>query len=307
MVGGGGSRRDEASFAINNSNVFAALETLRKKKSDKDKASRSSSKVTSKTVLKDPEPAPVFWAPTPRNNKSWADVDDDDDDDYYVTAEPLQSAWAEAPQSKEQYSIVDEDTVSEEDLLDEDDEDIEEKHDHEMEVPVLPEPVAQKPAGTSMATKETERQLSKKERKKKELAELEALLADFAVKDNDQDESGGKKEELNGEVEKKDIVPGESKNAKKKKKKSTSKEAKEHVPSGPNAETSAEPVEEEDVTSSIDVKDRLKKMASVKKKKSSKEMDVAARAASQEAAARSAKLAAAKRKEKNHYHQQPLR
>lgn len=47
-----------------------------------------------------------------------------------------------------------------------------------------PEPVV-KPAVVPAATKETERQLSKKERKKKELAELEALLADFGVVQKD--------------------------------------------------------------------------------------------------------------------------
>ncbi|KAK4795665.1 hypothetical protein SAY86_027991 [Trapa natans] len=326
MMGGGGSRRDERSFAINNGNVFAALEILRKKKkSDKYKASRSSSKATTKTALKDLEVAPVFWAPAPLNNKSWADVDDDDDDDYYATAEPLQTAWAEPPQCKEQDSTFDEASAisilsllryidcmlfgaiyhclsphksrysSEEDILDEGDEDIEEdieeEHDHEIEVPILPEPVSQKPVCTYIATKETERQLSKKERKKKELAELEALLADFAVKDDDQDESVVKILA--------DFCHG-------KKDKSSSKEAKEDVLCGPKTKTTPEPAEEEDSTS-VHVKERLKKLASLKKKKSSKEMDAAARAASQEAATRSAELAAAKKKEKNHYNQQPLR
>ena len=58
-----------------------------------------------------------------------------------------------------------------------------------------PEPEAKKALEVSVPAKETERQLSKKERKKKELAELEALLADFGVsqKDsNEQDESRGK-------------------------------------------------------------------------------------------------------------------
>lgn len=58
-----------------------------------------------------------------------------------------------------------------------------------------PEPVVKKPAEVSAPPKEAERQLSKKEKKKKELAELEALLADFGVsqKESDsQDESRGK-------------------------------------------------------------------------------------------------------------------
>ena len=58
-----------------------------------------------------------------------------------------------------------------------------------------PEPVVKKSAESSLVPKETEKQLSKKERKKKELAELEALLADFGVsqkESNGQDESSGK-------------------------------------------------------------------------------------------------------------------
>ncbi|KAK9274021.1 hypothetical protein L1049_018835 [Liquidambar formosana] len=170
--------------------------------------------------------------------------------------------------------------------------------------------------------KETERQLSKKERKKKELAELEALLADFGVsqkENNGQDESHGiveeKKEgELNGDGEKKETAPVESKTAKKKKKKDKSSKEVKETQDQPNSsdftnvpdEVAGTEQAEEDA-SVVDVKERLKKMASMKKKKSSKEMDAAARAAAIEAAARSARLAAAKKKEKNHYNQQPVR
>lgn len=76
---------------------------------------------------------------------------------------------------------------SEEDLLGEGDDDVEEEHDHdhEPEVPEHSEPVLSKAVVTSPAPKEVERQLSKKERRKKELAELEALLADFGVSQNE--------------------------------------------------------------------------------------------------------------------------
>lgn len=80
---------------------------------------------------------------------------------------------------------------SEEDLLGEGDDDVEEEHDHdhdhdhEPEVPEHSEPVLSKAVVTSPAPKEAERQLSKKERRKKELAELEALLADFGVSQNE--------------------------------------------------------------------------------------------------------------------------
>lgn len=89
---GGGSRRDEGSLMINNTNVFAALDTLKKKKkSDKERKSKGSS--NSKSSSAKSEPSQVFWAPAPLNAKSWADVDDDDDD-YYATTAPPQSVWS---------------------------------------------------------------------------------------------------------------------------------------------------------------------------------------------------------------------
>lgn len=81
-----------------------------------------------------------------------------------------------------------------EELLDEEgDDDVEEDHDHEAEVQEQPDPIVKKPVETSQAVKETERQLSKKERKKKELAELDAILADLGVTptQKEQDESTG--------------------------------------------------------------------------------------------------------------------
>lgn len=140
------------------------------------------------------------------------------------------------------------------------------------------------------------------------LAEIRCCEIAFA---GAQDKTGV---ETDGDGEKKENVPAESKTSKKKKKKDkASKEVKESqdqpnssdTNNGPDLATGTENVEED--TSTVDVKERLKKVASTKKKKSSKEMDAAARAAAQEAAARSARLAAAKKKEKNHYNQQPVR
>lgn len=117
-----------------------------------------------------------------------------------------------------------------------------------------------------------------------------------------------------GDDEKKESLPLESKSAKKKKKKDkSSREVREQedqpnssdVTNGLGENAGAENAEED--ASVMDVKERLKKMASVKKKKSNKELDSASKAAAIEAAARSAKLAAAKKKEKNHYNQQPVR
>eukprot|EP00262_Sarcandra_glabra_P018926 TRINITY_DN6963_c0_g2_i1.p1 TRINITY_DN6963_c0_g2~~TRINITY_DN6963_c0_g2_i1.p1 ORF type:complete len:323 (+),score=111.06 TRINITY_DN6963_c0_g2_i1:297-1265(+) len=320
----GGNRRDDGVLGRNNTNVFAALESLRrKKKSDKD---HGSSKTKGSSKNKEPEPQ-VFWAPAPLNVKSWADVDDDDD--YYATTAPPQSVWgsSDPQQHKESPDPVEEvlntESESEEDGLDEVDDDAEEEHDHDPEVLVSTEPVIKMPPPASAAPKEAERQLSKKELKKKELAELEAVLAELGIAQGDnngQDDSHGvpeekKPEELNGDIEKRESVPAlaESKTSKKKKKKDkSSKEVKDPQDqpndadvNGPDEITGAELPEED--TSAIDVKERLKKVASMKKKKLNKEMDAAAKAAAIEAAARSAKLAAAKKKEKNHYNQQPVR
>lgn len=84
---------------------------------------------------------------------------------------------------------------SEEDILDEGDDDVEDEHEHESEEPAHHEDVVKMPPEVSAPPKESDKQLSKKERKKKELAELEALLADFGVAPKDsncQDESRGK-------------------------------------------------------------------------------------------------------------------
>nr|DAD31222.1 TPA_asm: hypothetical protein HUJ06_010073 [Nelumbo nucifera] len=87
---GGGSRMGDGPLGISNANVFAALESLRrKKKSDKEHGS-SKSKGSSKNRAKEPEPQ-VYWTPAPLTVKSRADVDDDDDDYYATTAPP--SAW----------------------------------------------------------------------------------------------------------------------------------------------------------------------------------------------------------------------
>jgi hypothetical protein len=87
---GGGSRRDDGSLVINNTNVFAALDTLKKKKkSDKDKKKKN--KASKSTKLESESESQVFWAPAPLNATSWADVDDDDD--YYATTAPPQNVW----------------------------------------------------------------------------------------------------------------------------------------------------------------------------------------------------------------------
>lgn len=97
---GGGSRRDDGPVRINSTNVFAALETLKKKKkSDKESSKKGSSKHGSSkgSSNKEPEPQPVVWAPTTLNATSWADVEDDDDD-FYANTAPLQTSWGQPDQ-----------------------------------------------------------------------------------------------------------------------------------------------------------------------------------------------------------------
>ncbi|CAN6699501.1 unnamed protein product [Malus baccata var. baccata] len=321
-------RKDE-SVVLNRTNVFAALGSLKKKKKG-DKSSSKSSKGGDTAQNSGEAEKEVFWAPAPLIAKSWADVDDEDDDDYYATTAPPEMGWAgedskavkESELEAEHAETVGElESESEEEGLDEVD-DVDEEHENELEASVETEPVKKLPE-PSPAPKETERQLSKKELKKKGLEELEAVLAELGyptkTETSGQDDSNGiaqekKAENLNGDVDKKENVTGESKGAKKKKKKDKSaKEPKEpqDQPDGTNGGSAATDenagTEKGEDACAGDVKERLKKVASMKKKKSSKEMDAAARAASSEAAARNARLAAAKKKEKNHYNQQPVR
>ncbi|WCJ29734.1 copper ion binding [Euphorbia peplus] len=314
-MAGGGNRKDES--VVNSTNVFAALDTLRKKKKS-EKSKQGSSKPNSKQLEAQKE---VFWAPAPLTVKSWADVDDDDDDDYYATTAPPVSAWDATPDANHANEEAAEVSESEEEGLDEVDDDIEEEHenDDKLEASLAVEPIIKKPSEASSSNKEPERQLSKKELKKKGLEELDAVLAELGYAKQDtggQDDSHEEKQENSLDVEKKENVPGESKSSKKKKKKEKmSKEDKESEEQsqgttglGQGTSEAGETEKADDATGEIiDMKARLKKVASSKKKKSNKEIDAAAKAAAVEAAARRAKLAAAKKKEKTHYNQQPVR
>ncbi|ERN06060.1 hypothetical protein AMTR_s00142p00083960 [Amborella trichopoda] len=198
MVGGGNSRRDDGSMGMNR-NVFAALESLRRKK----KSEKSDSLKKSKGSSKDSEEqARVFWAPAPLTVKSWADADDDEDD-YYATTAPPQSVWGSDPNAQKEIPEKLEESESEEDVLDEGDDDVDDDHDHELEAEaeaeaeadseaVASEPVAKKSVPVALVSKEPERQLSKKELKKKGLEELDAILAELGLgqkETNGQDES----------------------------------------------------------------------------------------------------------------------
>lgn len=97
---GGGNRRDDGSFIGSNTNGFAALENLRrKKKSDKEKVSAKGASKSKLREVSDEKPQ-VFWAPAPLTVKSWADVEDEEDDDYYATTAPPQAIWGGSGLSK---------------------------------------------------------------------------------------------------------------------------------------------------------------------------------------------------------------
>ncbi|KAK8696912.1 hypothetical protein V6N13_113083 [Hibiscus sabdariffa] len=320
-MAGGGRGRKEDPLVINSTNVFAALGSLKKKKkkkgNEKENLGSSSKSKGMKGLGKEAEKKEVFWAPSPLKVKSWADVDEEDDDDYYASMAPPTSAWG-IPKEPEP---VLEESESDEDGLDDVDDDVEEEHENEAETQAEVDPAISKSPEPSVVNKEAEKQLSKKELKKKGLEELDAVLADLGLtkpqtgdSNDSQGAEQGKKPVSNGKIEKKENAPAESKSAKKKKKKDkSSKEAKESSQGLPESTDASNEGKETGETkkleepSPVDVKEKLKKVAPAKKKKSSKEMDAAARAAANEAAARSARLAAAKKKEKNHYNQQPLR
>ncbi|CAN6340816.1 unnamed protein product [Urochloa humidicola] len=315
-MAGGGSRRAGAAEEpkIGTGNVFAALERLKKKK----KKPAAGGGKGAKPAAEEPKPE-VFWAPAPLTTKSWADVEDDDDDDYFATtAPPPRPVWGNdhrnGAKDPRDAPALEEEVLSEDDGLDDEvEDDADEEHEHEAEDAVPAEPTVNNAAAPPAPPKDTERQLSKKELKKKELAELDAILTELglgAPSNSTQDESNGKKDadQVTDGEKKGDAPAPENKSSKKKKSKKdkSSKDSKEAQEQGNGSEEAAGAEPDED-TASVDVKERIKKVASMKKKKSSKEMDAAARIAASEAAARNARLAAAKKKEKSHYNQQPMR
>ncbi|KAJ6816680.1 putative stress response protein NST1 [Iris pallida] len=321
-MAGGGSRRDDAPLKIGSTNGFAVLDSLKKKKKSDSKSKSTSSSSSSKGQAKEKEPE-VYYQPKPLVHKSWADVEDDEDDDYLETTEPLESIWGAAGTSKKKEieAVIEEEAVeeseSEDDLDDEDD--VEDEHGQEIVDSVSGEPLEKKTPSVSSAPKDTERQLSKRELKKKGIEELDAILAELGIAGNNdrgQEQSTEERkisgENRNGGRKENAPVATESKSSKKKKAKKdkSSKEAKvsqeqqqlngSHAGLDDANNTETPPV--------FDAKERLKKAVnSVKKKKSAKEVDAAAKVVAQEAAARNARLAAAKKKEKNHYNQQPVR
>ncbi|KAL4397919.1 hypothetical protein AHAS_Ahas01G0240000 [Arachis hypogaea] len=125
-----------------------------------------------------------FLAPAPLTSKSWADVDDEDDDDYYAITAPPQSVWgAPVAAAAESEAHAELDVLGNavlkvglDGLIM-----VSLRRKSCVESPIEPETVVKKPREPSLSTKETEEQLSKKELKKKELEELEAVLAELGL------------------------------------------------------------------------------------------------------------------------------
>ncbi|KAJ7553185.1 hypothetical protein O6H91_06G087300 [Diphasiastrum complanatum] len=328
---GGGIRKDDGLPAISSTNIFAALES-RRRKSSKKMAEKDKSSFKPEQQHHNGGEVAQFWAPASVTvNKSWADVEEDDDDYYATTAPP--PSWNsvkptdDAPLHKEQLSDGEE-TEADEEL----EEEVEDDADEEIEVKAS-NAISIDSAGQSQTTpstpavREPDRQLSKKEIKKKELAELDAVLAELGLYNTNDEVLAGAgltaeekvdvKADDNGETEQKGATPllTESKSSKRRKpkKEKSFKEGKNgdislmaDLESGGKDEVNGLQ-DGEPSTVSADPKEVLKKLASLKKKKSMKDSDAAAKAAAAEASARAAKLAAAKKKEKHHYNQQPVR
>lgn len=315
MVGGGG-KRDEGLPAISSTNIFSALESRRKKKRlDKDQKGSSSSSASNVSA----QPALQSWAPTSVSVTSWADCEEDDDDYFAMPAlPPLPDQELETSHDGSQEEEEEEEDMSHGEES-EGDEDVEEgnEENEEPKCPRTNELAADVNAipPAPVAAREPDRQLSKKQLKMKELAELEAVLAELGLNQEDKKEAvevaetkgvdaiasvNGKEEPGSAMAESKS-----SKRRKAKREKSCKEESVEETDGLSKDESAVEDVEAS--AAPVDRSEMLKKLSSMKKKKPFKENDSAAKAAAAEAAARAVKLAAAKKKEKTHYNQQPVR
>ncbi|KAH9303706.1 hypothetical protein KI387_008110 [Taxus chinensis] len=292
-----GVSNKDAAVAINTGNIFAALESKKKKGSSKKKDN-----------TKEAKKATEFWTKAPVSVKSWADCEDDDDD-YYATALP--PAWGKnQPQEKEESDKEESDDQEDYDI----DNDADEETDEKEEVVVETSSITSVLPSVLQPNKitEPEKQLSKKEIKKKELAELDKVLEEFGIltKENVSDASQGKRieEEAKDKHDQKPSEPAlsESRTARKRKtKKDKSKE--EEVGTIVNGYGQEKVVERNMEANAVvaDPKSVLKRLVSQQKKKSVKESAAAAKGAAAEAAARAAKQSASKKKDKMHYNQHP--
>jgi hypothetical protein len=101
MAGGGSRRAGAAEEAkIGTGNLFAALETLKKKKK-KPATDKAGAKGSRAAKWQEPPKPEVYWPPTPLTTKSWADVEDDDDDYFATTAPPPRPVWGDGGAAKD--------------------------------------------------------------------------------------------------------------------------------------------------------------------------------------------------------------
>ncbi|GMH41347.1 hypothetical protein BSKO_09257 [Bryopsis sp. KO-2023] len=281
------------------SNPFAALEHKKAKKK-KEKSEREKRKKDKKDTL---ELEKAIFDQPQINVSSWADCDDEDD----WAAEPTPQAsentnGAHVVEADSDHEIIDLEEEFGVELGGDDHHDndhVDEKEDETEKVDV-PAPL---PKRKSVPVP-VERQLSKKELKKKEMDELNAVLAELGI------DSGGKEED------------SESKNSKKKKKKGKAgeavpsktngvdekeadvdppKAAEEEKPPTPDPE---EPEEEESGIEGEIAIDALKAKMALKKK-SSKKGGSASSLAAAEAKARAKKKGS--KKDKSKFNQAPTR
>lgn len=295
------------------SNPFAALEHKKAKKK-KEKSEREKRKKDKKDTL---ELEKAIFDQPQLNVSSWADCDDEDD----WAAEPAPSAkqgemnGAHAEEPDSDHEIIDleeefgvelggddahehhEAEKEKEEEEEEDDEDEEAEDKAEDQLPSLPK--------RRSVPAPVERQLSKKELKKKEMDELDAVLAELGI------DSGAKDEDAEG-----------SKTSKKKKKKARAADGAAPKPgdeeaSSKNGQSDPTPkaedplasqAEEEEEESGLDGDvsiDAVKAKMLLRKKSSKKVSTGAAALAAAEAKARAKKKGS--KKDKSKFNQAPSR
>ncbi|GAQ87278.1 hypothetical protein KFL_003420170 [Klebsormidium nitens] len=329
MVGG---KREEVPVAtITSSNIFAALEKKKKSKKPKDGATKKDGK----KAKGDAAPSVDVWQAAPIQVASWADCEDDDDfgglgpvpqwgnDTATVAQEDKQAAEEESDEEIEALQHGEDDHDDERDGDEGTAADADDDADEQGEG--AGEAGAPREAATAVVAvpREPERQLSKKELKKKEMEDLEKVLAELGIQAKangvapelrpvaeDKEDAAREEEEDDGARGEAGLPRTKSKKSKKKKDRSEVAEEGAEATAANGESKGDEPsddVEAADEGPLLDPKEALKRLKSQKSTKKSDSVAARAKAAIEEAAKRKAKLAKAKSKDKSHYNQQPVR
>lgn len=295
-------------MSLTTGNIFAALDTKKgkkKKSKEHDKKKKSGDK---KAVSAAELERAIFSQPS-ISISNWADEDDDDE---FVATDTFATNWTQSNQPTANEPAANDEAAEAEDSEEEvdlekelgvelgHDEDDELEDDREEEQ--LPPLSTAAPQLQTKLAQEPERQLSKKELKKKELEELDAVFAELGI---EAPAAGAECKEANGVLEKK-----------KKKKKKDGREIGEaedgeaggdtsqSAPSQAAASQAAENKGMEDVEGPVELEDPAKvkaRLAAQKKKSDAAKKKISA-AAVQEAKIRAKKLN--KQKDTSHYNQQ---